>query len=137
MFSNIAIPIDMAHKETLSRGISVAIDLAKHYDASLSFVGVTGSGPGPTAKNPQEFDEQLGAFASQVGADNGLEVGFKSIVSHDPAVDLEERVAESVRDLNADLVVMPSHKPGLLEHVFASHAGRFASHSDLSVFIVR
>jgi len=137
MFKTIALPVDLAHKTDLSRGITVAVDLAKHYDANLAFVGVTGSGPGSVARSPEGFTQELEKFASEVGTLYGLDIGFKSVVSNDPAIDLEDRVGESVKELNADLVVMPSHKPGLLEHVFASHAGRFASHSDLSVFIVR
>jgi hypothetical protein len=34
-------------------------------------------------------------------------------------------------------VVMASHVPGMLEHVWSSHAGRLASHASASVFIVR
>ncbi|NKB58358.1 MAG: universal stress protein [Alphaproteobacteria bacterium] len=137
MFKSIGVPVDLPHADQLKRSIEVAVDLAKHYGAALNLVGVTGVTPGAAAHNPKEFDEKLRDFAIRLRNEHGVEVGHKSVVSHDPAVDLEEKIGQAAKDLGSDLVVMSSHKPGLLEHIFASHAGHFASHSDLSVFIVR
>ena len=137
MFKKIVVPVDLAHKAALGRAIGVAVDLAKLYGAPLVLIGVTGAGPGDVAHNPKEYGERLAAFAAEIGAAGDLDVQSMAVVSNDPAVDLEKRIAETASDLGADLAVMASHKPGLLEHIFASHAGYFASHTDLSVVIVR
>lgn len=137
MFKVIGVPVDLSHADQLKKGIEVAVDLAKHYDAALNLVGITPVTPGPVAHNPEEFEAKLREFSSQLSAKHGIEVGYKAVVSHDPAVDLEEKIGQASKDLGSDLIVMSSHKPGLLEHIFASHAGHFASHTELSVFIVR
>lgn len=137
MYRMIVVPVDLEHKAELARGIDVAVDLAKHYGAQLALIGVTGVAPGAAAHNPKEYDERLAAFASKVGADSGLKVHSKTVVSNDPAVELEKRIGEAAKEMGADLAVMMSHKPGLMEYVFASHAGYFAAHTELSVFIVR
>jgi len=137
MFKAIGIPVDLSHADQLKWAIEVAVDLAKHYGAALNLVGVTPVTPGPVAHNPQEFEAKLREFSSRLGAQHGMEVGYKAVISHDPAVDLEEKIGQASKELGADLIVMSSHKPGLLEYIFSSHAGHFASHTDLSVFIVR
>ena len=59
------------------------------------------------------------------------------VVSHDPAVDLDDSLMQAIADTGADLVVMASHVPGLPEHIFASNAGYLANHASVSVFVIR
>ena len=47
------------------------------------------------------------------------------------------RLVELADRVDADLIVMASHIPGLADYVFSSNAGYLASHSKLSVFVVR
>jgi nucleotide-binding universal stress UspA family protein len=44
---------------------------------------------------------------------------------------------KAIDKIGADLVVMASHKPGFLEHIFSSHGGYIAQHATCSVFVVR
>ena len=137
MFSTIVSPVDLAHAENLKKGLDVAVDLAKHYDASLTLLGVTSSAPGEVAHNPEEYAEKLSVFAKSLGDGTGVDVQTRVIMSNDPAVELESRLRDAAGDMNADLVVMSSHKPGLLEYIVSAHAVTFASHTERSVFIVR
>jgi len=137
MFKTIVVPVDLAHLERLRRALDVAADLARHYTARLYIVAVTSAAPGAVASTPEAFDAKLHALADEFGASHGIDTGAETVISHDPAVELEEKLGVAAHALGADLVVMSSHKPGLLEYVFASHAGYFAAHTDLSVFIVR
>lgn len=136
-FSAIMVPVDLSHLAGLRRALEVAADLARHYKAALHIVAVTSAAPGTVAPTPEAFDDRLHALADEFGASHGLNVEAHTVISHDPAVDLEDKLGESAKELGVDLVVMASHKPGLLEYIFASHAGHFAAHTDLSVFIVR
>jgi len=130
-------PVDLVHKEKIIRSAEIAADLASHYGASLVLVGVIGGPPGALAYDTSEYDRQLATFAAEVGAKAGIEVQSQTIVSPDPAAELDSRIAEAAKELEADLVVMASHKPGLLEYILPSHAGRLAAHSALSMFVVR
>ncbi|MEL6964472.1 MAG: universal stress protein [Pseudomonadota bacterium] len=137
MYKLIMIPVDLEHADTLEKALEVGSVLAKHYEAELYIVGVTHAAPGAVAHNPLEYAEKLQAFAADQTAKHGIDFKSKAVVSHDPAVDLDDKLMQVASDIRADLIVMASHIPGFLDYVFASKAGYLASHSNLSVFIVR
>lgn len=137
MYKLIMIPVDLEHPDTLEKALSVGDDLAKHYQAELYVVGVTHSAPGVVAHNPSEYAQKLQAFAADQTAKRGTEFKSKAVVSHDPAVDLDDKLMQAASDIGADLIVMASHIPGFVDYLFASKAGYLASHTSLSVFIVR
>lgn len=137
MYKTIMVPVDLAHKDLIQRGVEVACDLAGHYGATLHLVGVTAAAPTRIAHTPAELTAKLEAFAAQLMKKHAIRIETSTVLSHDPAVDLEDKLGETAQKLGADLVVMSSHKPGIIDFFFASHAGTFATHTDLSVFIVR
>lgn len=137
MYKAVMIPVDLAHVDQLAKAIQTAADLAKLYSAKLVVVGVTGTAPSDVAHNPAEFTQKLEAFAADQSAKHGHAIEARAITSHDPAVDIDETLEKAADEIGADLVVMASHVPGMLEYVIASRAGYLASHSSRSVFVVR
>jgi len=137
MYQNIALPIDLAHADQLNKAIKTGTDLAKHYNATLTFVGVTGPAPSSVANSPEEYADKLQQFAADQAAEVNIEIQSKAVVSKDRAVDLDKTLDNTFHDMGVDLVVMASHIPGLKDYVFHSNAGYLASHSDLSVMVVR
>ncbi|MBK0328393.1 universal stress protein [Rhodobacteraceae bacterium F11138] len=137
MFTKIMVPVDLAHVASMTRATKVAADLALLYQAEACYVAVTAPTPGPTAHNPQEFAAKLEAFAQGEAASHGHRVSSHSLVSHDPAVDLDHDLLKAVKTIQADLVVMASHVPGVADYLFPSHGGKMAKHSDISVMIIR
>lgn len=53
------------------------------------------------------------------------------------AADLGNVLIKAAEDLGVELIVMTSHVPGFIEHIFASNAGYVASHAKCSVYVVR
>ncbi len=138
MFATIMVPVDLAHLEHLEKALSVAADLGRHYDATVTYVSVTTEAPSALAHNPQEFGHKLKAFAEEQAASRGFsKADARAYASHDPAVDLNWTLMKAIEDTGADLVVMASHKPGLPEYLFSSHGGHMASHAPVSVLVVR
>ncbi|WP_439888524.1 universal stress protein [Pseudomonas sp. MBLB4123] len=138
MYRQIMIPVDLAHAERLEKALKTGADLAKVYDAPICYVGVSGNTPSAVAHNPTEFTAKMEAFAKAQAEKYGLNtVSSAAYISHDPAVDLDKTLLKAAKEQGADLVVMASHVPGLVEHLFASNAGYFASYSDASVLVVR
>ena len=133
MYHKIALPVDLAHTDHLDKAISTATDFAKHYNASLTFVAVTAATPSEVAHNPTEFSK----FAAEQSVAHGVEISVKMAICHDPAVELDEALSKAFHETGVDLVVMASHVPGFREYIFSSNAGYLASHTDLSVMIVR
>ena len=137
MFKIIAVPFDLAHADKQAKAINAAADLAKHYGATLTLVGVTSNEPSSSAHSPEEFASKLAAYAAEQSAIYGVTFTTHSTVSTDVATDLEKKLNKAIHEIGADLVVMASHEPGFRDYLFRSHSGKLATHTDLSVMIVQ
>lgn len=137
MYTKIMVPVDLAHIEALDKALTTATDLAKHYGIPVCYVGVTAETPTSVAHTPREYSEKLHAFGVSQGEQHGLEVTTKAYPSHDPAVDLDDTLIAAAKENGADLIVMASHVPGVVDHIFGSNAGAVASYAKVSVFVVR
>lgn len=136
MFKHIMVPVDVGHSDRLETALKVAADLAAHYGARVTYVGVTSGQPSAVAHTPQEYAEKLAKFAAMQAEVNGVaEVASHAITAHDPAVELDRKLEAAVGEIDADLVVMGSHIPRTFD--LGSHGGRVATHTDVSVMLVR
>lgn len=137
MYASIIVPVDLAHAEGLEKALKTAADLAKHYAAPITYLGVTSALPGSVGHNPAEYQTMLETFAAGEARKYGIQSTAHIVLSHDPSVDLNAALLRAIHDSGADLVVMASHIPGIIEHLFSSHAGWIASHAKVSVMVVR
>ncbi|WP_296898189.1 universal stress protein [Thiohalocapsa sp.] len=137
MYKQIMVPVDLTHIEHLDKALQTAADLSKHYDAPVTYVGVTPETPSPVAHNPQEFAQKLEAFAQEQANKYGHQTSAKAYASHDPAIDINDTLLKALHETGADLVVMQSHIPNVTDYIWPSHGGSVASHADASVFLVR
>lgn len=137
MFRHIMIPVDLAHAEKLGPALSAGGDLAQHYGARVTYVGVTAAAPSAVAHTPKEYQTRLAAFAAGEAAAHGIEAEGRMVVSHDPTTDVDDALLAAVDDTGADLVVMASHIPGAADYLWPSNGGKLAGHSRASVFVVR
>lgn len=137
MYKKIMVPVDLGHTDKLDKAVATAADLSNHYKAPVQMVGVTASAPSAVAHNPEEFTAKLNEYAAAQGAKYGIDIGAHAIISPDPTIDVDDKLGREAHEIGADLIVMASHVPGFAEHLFSSNAGYLASHTDISVFVVR
>ncbi|NVK16785.1 MAG: universal stress protein [Rhodobacteraceae bacterium] len=137
MFSKIMVPVDLAHAARLDRALQMASDLAHLYKAEVVFVGVTTSQPSSMAHNPQEFAAKLNSFAAEQADKRRITASGHAVVSHDPAVDMEDALLKACSDIGAELIVMASHVPSVSDYLFHAHGGRVAEKAPVSVLVVR
>lgn len=137
MFKTIMIPVDLVHPDRQQKAMDVAGDLAKRHGASVHVVSVGGEMPGKLGHNPEEFGDTLQGFVRDLEAQYGIRAEAHPIVAHDPAVETTTQLMQAIDDTGADLVIMASHAPGVLDHIFSSHGGYIARHAQVSVFVVR
>lgn len=137
MYANIMVPVDLTKLEKLERALKVAADMAKLYGAEIHYISVTSDAPSELGKRPSDFAKKLEDFAGQQAKLHGVKTRAHPVAAHDPAADLNKTLSSAGDDIGADLIIMASHIPGFLDHVFRSHGGYVATHSDLSVFLVR
>ena len=137
MYRRILVPVDLAHLDRLTKALDTAAHVAAEDGATLIYTGITTSEPSSVAHNPEEYARKLEAFAAEQASRHGVGGEAHVMRSHDPTIDLADRLLDAVEETRADLVVMASHIPGLKEHIFHSNAGHVASHAPVSVFVVR
>ncbi len=100
-------------------------------------LGVTGRGPTRVAHDAAEYTSKLRDFADSQGARHGVAIDAVELESVDVAAELPKVLEHEAERRGYDLIVMASHAPGLLDHLFTSNAGHVASFSSRSVFVVR
>ncbi|MGR3804834.1 universal stress protein [Marinibacterium profundimaris] len=137
MFSKIMCPVDLAHADKLQKALQCAADQARLYKAEIVYVGATTPSPSSVAHNPEEYAEKLSAFAAKQAEAHGVTTSAHTVISHDPAIDLEHKLFEAVSETGADLVVMASHVPNVLDHIWPSNGGKLAEHVKCSILVVR
>ncbi|WP_119166221.1 universal stress protein [Algihabitans albus] len=137
MYKKIMVPVDLAHTDRLEKALKTAGDLARHYEIPVCYVGVTASTPDAVARSPEEYARKLTAFGAAQAQEGGFEATTRSFLSRDPTRELYKLLTTAADEIGADLVIMASHIPGLPEHILTSNAGYVASHSDVSVFVIR
>ncbi len=137
MFSKIMIPVDLSHWDKMARPIEIAMELARSHDADILLVSVESDHPSSIAHNPQEFRQKLSAAAKELASRSGLAVESQAIICSDPTSDMSQQLLHAAEESGTDLIVMATHVPGMMDHVFASHGGHVARYAKISVFLVR
>ncbi len=137
MFSRIMVPIDLAHQDALGKAVDIACSMAREHKAELCFVSISGELPSEIARSSGEYREKLQAFAERKAQEYAIPTQALTLASPDPGAEVDRKLLRAIEDIGADLVVMASHQPGLMEYIFSSHGGYIAAHAKVSVFVVR
>jgi len=139
MFNRIVVPVVLNHTDRMARTLKAAADLARQYDAQVTYVAVSGKVPTAVAQTPEKFAAELDMFAREQGGEAGISTAGLAVASNDPGADLDKCLLEAIDSTSADLVVMGSHSPGVSDalHLIGSHAAWLVRHADVSVFVVR
>lgn len=137
MFSKIMTPVDLTHQDRMQRALECSADLSRHYGAPVVYVAVSAKTPSSVAHTPKEFAEKLAAFASAQATLHGVEASGHPVFCADPTTDVDDALLGAVAETGADLVVMASHIPTALDHVWPSNGGKVAEYAKASVLVVR
>lgn len=137
MFSRIAMPVDLGHVARLQKALKTTADLARLYDIPVVYLGATSPLPGGQGHTPEEFAKHLAEFAEEQGRTEGIRASSHRVLVHDPSIDLDRQLLAAIDAVEADLVVMASHVPNLMDYLWPSNGGTVASHAKVSVLLVR
>ena len=137
MFTKVMVPVDLAHRETLGKAVEFACSIARDHKAEIIFVSVSGELPSEIARSSGEYGEKLQDFAARMAAKHAIAAQALNLRAADPEAEIDRKLLNAIEETGADLVVMASHQPGLMEYIFSSHGGYIAAHAKVSVFVVR
>jgi len=140
MYKRILVPIDLADVELAKPAIATALMMVKASNGAIRLVNVLPVTPVMLAEYvPPDFDAQQRASAEEaigiVAQETGLPADRISTAVLQGNVDRE--ILDEAKAMNADLIVMSSHRTGVRTYFLGSNAGHVVRYATCSVLVVR
>jgi nucleotide-binding universal stress UspA family protein len=143
MFKQILVPIDLTDADHAKPAIAIAVSMAQQSGGTLRLINVLPLTPAMLAEYvPADFEAQQRKAAEDALAIVSKEAGFDitRVSSTVRQGDVHQEILEEAAAMNADLIVMSSHrpqKPGLRTYFLNSNAGHVVRYAKCSVLVVR
>ena len=140
MYKQILVPVDLSDIELAKPAIETAVMLAKGSGGSVRLVNVLPMTPVMLAEYvPSDFDVQQRKSSEEalaiVARECGLDPAHVSSTVRQGGIYHE--VLEESKAINADLIVMSSHRPAMRTYFLGSNAGHVVRYAKCSVLVVR
>ena len=140
MYKKILVPVDLADPALAKPAIATACEMARASGGSIRLVNVLPMTPVMLAEYvPADFDTQQRQTAEEsiakLAQESGLDATRLSTVVRQGGIYHE--VLEEAELLQADLIVMVSHRPALKTYFLGSNAGHVVRYATCSVLVVR
>jgi nucleotide-binding universal stress UspA family protein len=140
MYKQILVPIDLADTDLAKPAIEAAVTLARSSGGSVRLINVLPMTPVMLAEYvPPDFDVQQRKSAEEamaiIARESGLEPAHISATVRQGGIYHE--VLEEAKAINADLIVMSSHRPAMRTYFLGSNAGHVVRYAKCSVLVVR
>ena len=141
MYKDVLLAIDLDEPSSWAMALPVAVEYCQAFGARLhAFTVVPDFGMSIVAQYfPEDFEAKALAAAREqlsklIGerVPEGIEV--RQVVGHGTVY---EEILKAAREIDADLIVMASHRPELKDYLLGPNAARVVRHSNRSVLVVR
>jgi nucleotide-binding universal stress UspA family protein len=138
MYKNILVPVDLADFNLAKPAIDAACALARGSGGSVRLVNVLPMTPVMLAEYvPPDFDEQQRKSAEEALAKMAGECGAERVTHAVRQGGIYHEVLEEAKSMQADLIVMSSHRPAMRTYFLGSNAGHVVRYAPCSVLVVR
>jgi nucleotide-binding universal stress UspA family protein len=140
MFKKILVPVDLAEPDLAKPAIDAAVEMARASQGSLRIVNVLPMTPVMLAEYvPPDFDLQQRKSAEdglkKLVEKSGLDASRVSGTVRQGGIYHE--VIEEAKAVDADLIVMTSHRPDMRSYFLGSNAGHVVRYASCSVLVLR
>jgi len=140
MYKKILVPVDLTEPEFAKPAVDAAVELARASGGVVRIVNVLPMTPVMLAEYvPADFDSQQRKSSEEAIAklaqDSGFENTRLSTVVRQGGIYHE--VLDEAETMQADLIVMVSHRPALKTYFLGSNAGHVVRYATCSVLVVR
>jgi len=140
MYKQILVPVDLADSELAKPAIEIAVEMARASAGTVRLLNVLPMTPMLLAEYvPPDFEVEQKKSAEQalalLGKQCGLEAPRVTTVVRQGGIYHE--VLEEAKAMNADLIVMSSHRPAMRSYFLGSNAGHIVRYALCSVLVVR
>ena len=140
MYSHILIPVDVGQPEASKKALQSARQIARDYGAVLHVMNVVVPLDSFTSTFfPHDFSEKVTegareALHAYTAASDLDGIDVQHVIAQGAIYDQILTIAEKV---NADLIVMASHRPELSDYLLGPNAAKVVRHARCSVMVVR
>ncbi len=141
MYKNILFPVDVSEEDSWKVGLPIAVEYAQHFGSTIHFLMVIPDiGTGIVAQyfpsNAEEtlVEETNKALHDFTQAHVPAEIVHRHIIAKGPVY---EGVIDTAEEIDADLILMEAHRPGLKDYLLGPNAAKVVRHSNRSVLVVR
>ncbi|MCB1392030.1 MULTISPECIES: universal stress protein [unclassified Nitrobacter] len=141
MFKSILVPIDLSDTDLAKPAIATAVSLSQTSNGTIRLLNVLHMTPVMLAEYvPADFDVQQRQSSEDALAIVAREVGIEpsrisSMVRQGSSIYHE--ILEEAQAIEADLIVMASHRPAMKTYFLGSNAGHVVRYARCSVLVVR
>ena len=140
MFNSILVPIDLVDTDLAKPAIETAASLSKSSGGSVRLVNVMPMTPVMLAEYvPPDFDAQQRQTSNDalsiVARESGIDA--RRISTSIRQGGIYHEILEEAADVDADLIVMTSHRPSMQNYFLGSNAGHIVRYAKCSVLVVR
>ena len=141
MYKDILLPVDLGNESSWKKALPTAIEYCSAFGAKLHVMTVVPDFASPMVaqffpsdherKMMDAADELLHNFVSDRVPDT---IKVQHIVAEGT---IYKTIIEMAEKIDADLIIMGSHRPELEDYLLGPNAARVVRHSDKSVLVVR
>ncbi len=140
MYKHILVPVDLSDPDLVKPAVATAVELAQASGGTVRLVNVLPMTPVMLAEYvPPDFEAQQRKSSEEalaiVARECGLEAGRVSFVVRQGGIYHE--LLEEAHAIDADLIVMSSHRPAMRTYFLGSNAGHVVRYAKCSVLVVR
>jgi nucleotide-binding universal stress UspA family protein len=140
MYRHILVPVDLADTDLAKPAIDTAVSMAKASGGAVRLVNVLPMTPVMLAEYvPPDFEAQQRKSSEEalgiIVRECGLEPDRVSYAVRQGGIYHE--VLEEAKAIDADLIVMSSHRPAMRTYFLGSNAGHVVRYAKCSVLVVR
>ncbi len=140
MFNSILVPLDLADTDLAKPAIATATTMSQIWNGKVRLLNVLPMTPVMLAEYvPADFDTQQRETAEEalaiVARESGIEPQRISTAVRQGGIYHE--ILEEAAEINADLIVMTSHRPAMRTYFLGSNAGHVVRYAKCSVLVVR
>lgn len=139
-YRKILVPVDVAEPKLGRPAIETAVEMVKDTGGTVRLINVLALTPVMLAEYvPPDFDTQQRSAAEtalkEIAA--SAELPHTQLTTVIRQGGIYHEILEEAKTMQADLIVMTSHRPAMRSYFLGSNAGHVVRYAPCSVFVVR
>ncbi|MEM1288210.1 MAG: universal stress protein [Pseudomonadota bacterium] len=140
MYDHLLVPVDLGNADASEKALRSASQIARDYDATLHIMTVVptldsfASTFFPEGHSSAMYASAQEALHAYTDAAELVGIAVQHVVAQGAIYDQILSIAEKV---DADLIVMASHRPELSDYLLGPNAAKVVRHARCSVMVVR